>query len=171
MEWPAKTRMRSLGSIPDLPQDAEAKLDEPNMSMTFAKNLTKIMDNFIAKGNMEVLAQKDNVADIGGSKPHVMFGTSPCLTRCRSGSRGYYSIKKQRFLSINDMCRLQGVPAKHIAGWRRAVSTRQMGQVIGNTIPICLIERVLAAILASMGRPAEDRLGEVCHQSPSALRY
>ena len=29
MEWPTKTRMRSLGSILDLPQDAEAKFDEP----------------------------------------------------------------------------------------------------------------------------------------------
>ena len=166
MEWPATSRMRSLGSILDLPQDAEAKFDEPNMCMTLAKNLTHIMDNFIAKGNMEVLAQKDNVADIGGSKPHVMFGTSPCLTRCRSGSRGYYSIKKQRFLSINDMCRLQGVPAKHIAGWRRAVSTRQMGQVIGNAIPTCLIERVLFAILASMGRPVEDRWGNYATKVP-----
>ena len=49
------------------------------------------------------------------------------------------------------MARLQGDPGKSIAGWRQAVSVKQMGEVIGNSIPQCLIERVLHRMLTSLG--------------------
>ena len=145
--WPHPTKMRSLTSILGLPQDPAA--EAPQLNNTNLKNLLAITDSYKDKGNR--LIEVENICNIGGASPHIMENMCPCLTKTRCSSQGYYSFSQTRSLSVYDMCRLQGVPAKDIAGWSNIVSKSQIGGIIGNAIPICLMERLLREVLISTG--------------------
>ena len=149
-EWPTPTKMRSLKSIFDLPTPADEPAP-PELNNTNLKNLTSIMEKF--KEAPQKLSATENVANIGGSSPHIMMNMCPCLTKQRAASRAYFSLSRQRSLTLADMARLQGVPAQDIEGWDSVVSAPQLGGIIGNAIPICLMERVLHSVLKSLGHP------------------
>ena len=148
--WPTPTRMRSLKSIFDL-GPAAYEPDPPTLNPTNLKNLMAIMEQY--KATPSKLAQTENVANVGGSTAHIMMNMCPCLTKQRSASRAYYSISRRRSLTLADMSRLQGVAAKDIEGWESVVSGPQLGGIIGNAIPICVMERVIRAVLTSLGHP------------------
>lgn len=153
--WPTTTEMRSLTSILDLAPNLPLA-DEHKFSVTKLKNLLAITERY--KNNANMLLKDENVCNIGGSSPHIMVNMCPCLTKSRASQRGYYSFSRQRSLTIEDMCRLQGVPAKDIKGWGSVVTDAQIGGIIGNAIPVCVMERVLHAILSSLGHcPGPDR--------------
>ena len=150
--WPTTTKMRSLTSIfdlaPKLPSAHEHKFNATNL-----KNLLAITERYKDKANK--LLEVENVCNIGGSSPHIMENMCPCLTKSRASQRAYYSFSRQRSLTIQDMCRLQGVPAMDIKGWDSVVTDAQIGGIIGNAIPVCLMERVLHATLSSLGHFVE----------------
>ncbi len=113
------------------------------------------------------LASSNIIADIGGSKLHVMDGVSPCLTRSRAGGGGHWLACRGRKMSLEEMARFQGVgidPPK--APGRAAnilrpsqISARQWGHLIGNAIPVNMLVRILSRLLPSAGFSAE--LGDV----------
>ena len=100
---------------------------------------------------MLTLLGQECVLDMGGTMPHVMLDVCPCITRARGGQLGFWSYKRVRRLSIPDLMRLQGVSPGRFSGWQQQASRFQMGGIIGNAIPLNLMERLLRAILNTMG--------------------
>ena len=91
------------------------------------------------------------VIDHGSSKLNYAIGYSPCLTRSRAMSHGHWVTCLQREMTTGDMLRLQGVDEWRVRGWKRHISEVQFHAVIGNAIPIPLIERILMRALYAAG--------------------
>eukprot|EP00959_Pyramimonas_sp_CCMP1952_P471183 9497993-Pyramimonas_sp.AAC.1 len=51
----------------------------------------------------------DAIINIGGTKPEYMVERCPCLTRTRCADLAFYSTKRLRTLTVNEMMALQGV--------------------------------------------------------------
>ena len=84
----------------------------------------------------------------GGFGPHGMKGLCPCLTRGRAGSGGHWVSTRGRLLTIEEMLALQGMRADvH----RKGISDRQVGYMIGNSMSINVLERLLLRLLPSVG--------------------
>jgi site-specific DNA-cytosine methylase len=90
------------------------------------------------------------VANIGSSKIHFKLGESPCITRSRGGSGGHWVTSKQRFMTIDEILRLQGVQDPSRVP-RSLVTDRQLGQIAGNAITVDLFQRVLRNALEAAG--------------------
>ena len=95
----------------------------------------------------------DAIIDIGGSHVSIMKGKCPCLTRTRCADRAYFSSKRTRCLTINDMLRLQGHEPALWADWERVVTPRVMGGVIGNAMSQAVMERLLRNVCIALGIP------------------
>lgn len=100
------------------------------------------------------------VASIGAARAHFMLGASPCITRGRGGSGGHWLTSKQRFMSIDEILRLQGVqdPGRIPRG---TCTERQLGMVAGNAITVDLFARVLhnALLAAGLSQQPADGAG------------
>ncbi len=100
------------------------------------------------------LKRSQLIADIESTNLHVMSGVSPCLTKSRASSGGFWIVSRGRRMSITEMQRLMGVGIRPPRGGVPAtiekpvgISSRQWGSIIGNSIPISLLQRVLCRVL------------------------
>ena len=84
------------------------------------------------------------VLNIGGTTAHYNLDYSPCLTRSRCGSRGYWLSWLSRKMTVKEMWQLQGLPPRAFP--KDVVSDAQLGKIIGNAISI----PVLAALMQNM---------------------
>ena len=82
--------------------------------------------------------------DAGSSKPHIVFGACPCLTKSRGQSRAFWTLQHGRPLSIREMARLQGLD---LAGMTVPVTDPQMGALLGNGFTATVIMRVMSAAI------------------------
>ena len=88
------------------------------------------------------------IINMFGSTTDGMLGRSPCLARSRAGAGGHWAYSRSRLLTLEEMLALQGMPADV----RRAgISDRQMGFVIGNSMSVGVLERLLVRLLPGMG--------------------
>jgi site-specific DNA-cytosine methylase len=90
------------------------------------------------------------VVDIDGSVAHWMRGVSPCLTRARA-STGHYLPALGRRLTIHEHLRLQGLPVTIHKLCRDHVSERQLGSMIGNSLSLNVIRKLLSKMLPACG--------------------
>jgi site-specific DNA-cytosine methylase len=104
LAWPSDVNMRSLQSVLQLPQSDPAPRQK-RLSNVNTKNIAEVIKRFDARGCLADLVSGDYVVDIGGTKPTVMEGKSPCLTKRRCEDREYFSIKGGRRLTMDDMTR------------------------------------------------------------------
>ena len=105
------------------------------------------------------------VADLGGTNLNVGWGVCPCITKSRGAALAYWSISHGRPLTVNELCRLQGLNPDWL---NITVSPHQMGALLGNGYACTVIARVIAAAIqavecsatggmpATGGRPAPD---------------
>ncbi len=125
--------------------------DVQAMSKTKRNN---VLDGLTKLAQQGLDPQKtEAIIDAGGTQQFTMMNTCPCLTRTRCGDMGYYSTKRLRLLTINDMMMLQGVDPAIFEGWEDVVSQRQMGSIIGNAMSQNIMERVMRGIFNSVGIP------------------
>ena len=89
------------------------------------------------------------VLNIGGTSPHYNYEYSPCLTRSRCASRGYWLSWLQRKIKVSEMWRLQGIPIAAYNKNKNLLSDAQLGKIIGNAIPIPLLASVLREMLSA----------------------
>ena len=80
--------------------------------------------------------------------PHVpLFVT---FTSARTGSGGHFIFKYDRFMTVNEMWRLQGVPE-----WRIRkpddVSERALRMMIGNGFSVNVLAKLWASLLPAAG--------------------
>ena len=87
--------------------------------------------------------QDDIIVDIGGKMPHIACGICPCITKTRASDRAFYSTKRNRMLSVDDLLSLQGFDPSYFDGWQYVVSARQMGMMTGNAMALSIMERLM----------------------------
>ena len=88
----------------------------------------------------------DSIFNIGGTKVDVSTGVCPTITARRASECGYWSLEKERSLTVVDMLRLQGFNEAMFAGWEAVISPQQLGVMIGNAMTLTVMERIVAAI-------------------------
>jgi hypothetical protein len=74
-----------------------------------------------------------------------MLDVSPCLLKSRPF--GYYITNRFRRMTIEEMCRLQGVEPSSIIS---VGSRRQMGERLGNAMSKCVLDRLFVRLLPSI---------------------
>ncbi|MDE0821157.1 MAG: DNA (cytosine-5-)-methyltransferase [Opitutales bacterium] len=80
--------------------------------------------------------------DASAQRSRSVEGYSPCITRSRS--RGHWISAYNRRFNMNEMFRLQGM---NPTTFKVAVSPRELGQQIGNSMSINVIERIILKAL------------------------
>ena len=118
-------------------------------SSTHLNNIVKALQKLQRAG--ADCTREDFIIDIGGSTPKIGHGFCPCITKTRAGNMAFYSVKRYRRLSVDDMLKLQGFDPRDFAGWQKIVSTRQMGMMVGNAMTLSIMERLMRQICLAMG--------------------
>ena len=75
--------------------------------------------------------------DIFARRMSATEGRIPCLTRTVAGRGGFYITSKKRFMTLEEMLRLQGLPTE-LAGVapKLGITDRQLAQMVGNAISL-----------------------------------
>ena len=89
---------------------------------------------------------------------------SPTLTRTRAGSNGFFITNLERMMTTDEMLALQGFPKGRLT-WQnlrtdqnRKVTNRQFNLMIGNTMAVPVIGRVILELFKTIGiLPANAR--------------
>ena len=135
--------------------------------------LTRV--NQVARRDPRSPADIPVVVDLQSGALNIGFDVSPCLTRKRGQSRAFFSLQHARPLSMNELCRLQGLDIREM---RITLTKSQMGSLLGNAFTCTVLARVLAsAIQAAEGPraatgapPSEEGPGAATGALPAASR-
>lgn len=105
-------------------------------------------------------------ANAGKSFRHAMAGCSPCITRSRGRSNGHYLFALSRFMSCEEIGRLQGFPIKTIKALQLAAPDADLGGAFGDAMSLNILLRLLPRVLYAAGlvRSVVDMWGDV-HQT------
>jgi DNA (cytosine-5)-methyltransferase 1 len=137
-----------------------AHLKKLMSSRVVMQNYTTAMSNIKAEGGN--VSTDPYVVDLHSSANHgggrYMRDCSPCLTRSRCGSGGYFLVHKGRMMETTEMLKLQGFPLRRL---RRptCVSERQFRMMIGNSFSVPVIGRVAIRLLFTVGLVKGDAKG------------
>ena len=162
-QWPEKVGHAPLQLILDSVPDASpgSKLPKPKVTMppesqkTARKNFTHAFKNIASDLKINPLTS-DIVCDIdGGQGPHFMDGIVPCLTRSRCGKESHWVFCRGRRLNLAEMLRLTGVRPADIN--LSATSHTQLGKMIGNSMSVPVLERLLLRLLPAVGLMSAEK--------------
>ena len=123
-----------------------SKTSEPR-----ARSLVKLA--YLKCKNKKINMKSRFVAvDVDCSKNFATMGTSihPCLTATRGRSFGWWWSLVGRRASLAELCQLQGVRMLDLPHAGK-VTEREMGHMLGNSMSLNVIERVVGASLWSAG--------------------
>ena len=151
-ELPGPIPMQSIKSILE---KAPARLPS---SSTCLDNLARLIDR-----NIPTLDPKKHtiIMDCNQSKA---FGDSvsvdilPALTRTRAGAQGFFIYNQKRMMTTNEMLGAQGFPTNRFV-WKglltdakrsRRVSERQFCMMIGNSMAVPVLGRLLHRLLTTI---------------------
>lgn len=138
MKWPGEMKMRNITDFLE-PHVPKTQLT----SGTEIKNLAKAREHILGQG---LNPDKDPcIVNLGGSNVHWNLGYSPCLTRSRAGSGGFYFTWLRRKMTINEILALQGV--RMGACQQETVTPRQLCQIAGNAICVDVLARLMRCLL------------------------
>ena len=121
------------------------------MAPTAAKNILLALAYIEANGG--AAESEEWIVNTGGVSSHCMKGMCPCITKHRGGGRAFYSTKRQRFLTIPEMMMLQGVDPSTFPQWELHISRPKMGAIVGNSMSLNVMERIVRHLLHSLGYP------------------
>ena len=151
-DWPPAIAPLPLSSLLDKKTPEEKALDVSKImprSNRVRKQVAKIYNDF-RKSGIEP-SKTPLVIDIDSSCVHAMHGRSPCLTRTRSANGGHWLSQRGRRQSIPERERLMGFNLKPPHGdtaprllWPSTISDREKGALIGNSIALPILQRILA---------------------------
>ena len=151
-DWPPAIDPLPLSSLLDKKTPEEKALDVSKImprSNRVRKQVAKIYNDF-RKSGIEP-SKTPLVIDIDSSCVHAMHGRSPCLTRTRSANGGHWLSQRGCRQSIPERERLMGFNLKPPHGdaaprllWPSTISDREKGALIGNSIAVPILQRILA---------------------------
>ena len=88
----------------------------------------------------------------GREPPQCLLGIVPCITRTRAANGGHWVTQLGRFLTVEEMLNLQGLPVPFREKARQTGLTDvQIAQMAGNAIPTNVLMLLLARILTKLG--------------------
>lgn len=148
-QWPEPQAPVSLESMLD-PQLHSAPAEWPT-GKTELKNLLAYYKTLKEQGQP---AKCSAIADIGMSagwcRPTFSKGYSPCLTKGRCESNGYWSFSRQRKLHLTEYFRLQGIRPERIAR-PEGVAESRLRAMVGNSFTVPVIAQIADRLLFSAG--------------------
>ena len=120
------------------------------------------------------ILQDSIVLDLHAGKNfrHWTRGYSPCLTAARCKSRGYYVTRAQRRFTVTDMLILQGMQVGRVDWQALNVAEGSFGHMIGNSMSVNVLERLLPRVLMSAGLVPRDSVPdwwEMHHQDAAEI--
>ena len=150
LKWPSGCPAMPLSGI------LEGKVVDPPQlptTTTEQRNYLSCVEEMLKKK----MNLTDNVVcDIGGGffnrrgvSHHMTIGHSPCLTRARCSTGGYYVFAKQRKMLTVEMTRLQGIPDGRLRIPSGVTETKFRGMV-GNSFTVTVVARIVDRILRTM---------------------
>ena len=88
----------------------------------------------------------------GREPPQCLLGIVPCITRTRAANGGHWVTQLGRFLTVEEMLNLQGLPVPFREKARQmGLTDVQIAQMAGNAIPTNVLMLLLARILTKLG--------------------
>ena len=111
--------MQPLTSIFKKDVRLSTTLGKEHLNNTERRNL-QLMQNRHSTNSCEQF-----VFDLSGATPHGMRGRSPCLTRTRAASNGFWLSWLERKMSTREILALQGVSLNNVAGYESCMTERQ----------------------------------------------
>ena len=98
--------------------------------------------------------------DVDCSERYATFGidVSRTLTRTRGGQGGFWLSSRGRKMSITELMRVTGIEPKEMKDWRDVVPERELGRMLGNSIPVPMIQAVLKNAMIAGGLLANAKL-------------
>ena len=152
-EWPGVVPMRDLLDILDKPKSVDLQPFPgrlpPESSGTKRRNVLAALTKLTEEGHDALSIPA--VVDHGSTGLNFAIGYSPCITKARATTHGHWVTCLQKEMSINDMVRLQGVPEWRVRGWKSHIREGHFLGIIGNAIPVPLLERILMRALYAAG--------------------
>lgn len=161
LQWPSPLPLVPLASFLDKVKPTDKSTTVPPAKQgTRRKNVLA----FMKKYKKSKLTDLQNwVVDVDGTKGHAMKNKSPCLTRSRAAAGGHWLPGRGRQMTEQEMERLFGLHVQPPNGGKKigvkkppAFSKRKWGAIIGNSIPVPVIARVLAKALPAAGIRCKD---------------
>lgn len=149
--WPTPLQEKSVTKILSPSSGKDNPMNLPPSSQTVARAHVLALRRLLRGQD---LSKSAVIADVGSSALHYMEGVSPCITASRGSSGSHWVVCRARRLNLVETEKLFGFrcPPKAIVPVRPpTVSDRQWGKMLGNSIPLPLVGRVLAHALYSAG--------------------
>ena len=87
--------------------------------------------------------------DVGASTKffHMRIGSMPCLTHSRGSTGGFWVSSRGRLTTTRELARMQAILPDDL-DWKSAnISRRQFGAMLGNTMTVSVVGRVLRNLL------------------------
>ena len=93
------------------------------------------------------------VVDAGSSEKFscMMVDKFPCITATRGKSLMYWLSSKMRMVELEELCRLQGFQLETLRHEEAEVRATSVGHMVGNTMSVNILERLLPRLLFSAG--------------------
>ena len=129
-------------------KDKEAVARNPSKGTRSAKALDAVCKELRKHGARP--AEEPYVIDCNCKAVTTTYDQVPGLTRKRCMSGGYFLTHKQRFMSIEEMLRLQGFPYDFAEKARAmAITPRSLAGMVGNAVSVDLLEVLLDRVLGA----------------------
>ena len=84
------------------------------------------------------------IANIDGSKVHIMHNMSPCLTAKRMADGGHWIVSRGRRMTLQEGMRLQGIPPSRIK--IGSVRRRRVAHMVGNGMSLPVLQAIFRQI-------------------------
>jgi len=156
-KWPKKLPGVSIEDFLDPKTDSDNPRRLPPARQTGARKHVQALLTAMRKEGLDP-ATAGLIVDCDGTRCHSMCGVSPCITRTRACNGGHLVLSRGRRLTIQEQERLFGLHVQPPRGGRSVavqrppgVSVRAWGAIIGNSIPVPLLARVLCKALPASG--------------------
>ena len=149
LTWPTEVQRQPLSAYFDRSVHAP-HLSFSSLNRTEQKN---VKDSFwrIHQRDGYNAAHEMYVIDVSGTKPHFMWGVSPCLTVARAGSSGHWLSWLARKMTTAECLKLQGISINRVGAFHLHLSEREMRQAAGNSVPVPMLARVMDMVLKASG--------------------
>jgi site-specific DNA-cytosine methylase len=156
-EWPKKLPRVSIEDFLDPKTESDNPRRLPPASQTGARKHVRAVLTALKQEGLDP-ATAGLIVNCDGAKCQSMCGVSPCITRARACNGGHWVLSRGRRLTTQEQERLFGLHVQPPRGGfsvavRRppGVSDRAWGAIIGNSIPVPLLARVLCKALPASG--------------------
>ena len=166
--WPEPTGKRKLEDDLDEPssKDCAGRMPEHDRG----KELCKLAFRSAWKNNSVDPRKMPVAVDVDCSMKWAshQINKIPTLTRSRGGSGGFWLSNRGRKMTITELMRVTGVRPSELTGYQLLVTQKQLGQMLGNSVPVPLMQAVLLNALKAAGLISSSKAS--CRSGPVSTR-